>query len=550
MTDASTLIGHLSDIQGQSFVARLNGSGDPRGETVTVDGEQVLVGQLSSHVAIRQDGIHILAMVTRMHAVGPAGACADEASCRLLHLLPLGEIDGQGQFLRGVRHYPSVGAEVHVVGSAQVRTIFEKYRDQQFSLGHLHTHPDLDVCLDPTRMFGRHFAILGQSGSGKSWTVASLLQRTIKVMPRAHIILLDLHGEYCWHDDDGNLQSAFDPAIMHYVDARQLEIPYWLMTYSELIDLLIDRDDPNASTQIALLRETIRDLKKKANPELFAQGMSIDSPVYFSLAEMYQYFKAANSQKSDFGKTKGPLYGQFDEFLVKLQSRFNDSRYDFLLKPKVRNSSESLTGLLREFVGLGHDKRQITVIDLSAIPFDVRPTISAQIGRLAFEFNYWNPRYQEFPILLVCEEAHTYIPRASGTRFEGTRLSMERIAKEGRKYGVSLGVVSQRPHELSETVLSQCGTFLCMRMSNPDDQRYIRDLVPEGERDLIDILAALGRGEVMALGEAVPLATRFQFRRPEPAPRSEDVDFYRHWRSGPDDLDVDEIVSRWRLQRR
>jgi hypothetical protein len=180
----------------------------------------------------------------------------------------------------------------------------------------------------------------------------------------------------------------------------------------------------------------------------------------------------------------------------------------------------------------------------------VRPTISAQIGRLAFEFNYWNPRYQEFPLLLVCEEAHTYIPRAHGTRFEGTRVSMERIAKEGRKYGVSLGVVSQRPHELSETVLSQCGTFLCMRMTNPDDQRYIRELVPEGERDLINILAALGRGEVMALGEAVPLATRFQFRVPDPTPRSEDANFYQHWRSGPDDLDVDEIVERWRMQRR
>ncbi|MCA1803799.1 MAG: DUF87 domain-containing protein [Xanthomonadaceae bacterium] len=547
MTHSTTLIGHLTDIQGQSFTARLCLEGGASGIMVQVDGEEVLVGQLSSHVAIRQQDIHILATVTRMQTVPGA---SDTAGGQALELLPLGEVDAQGQFQRGIRHFPAVGAEVHAVGSNQVRVIFEQHRDKGFSLGHLHTHPDLEVCLDPGRMFGRHFAILGQSGSGKSWTVASLLQRTIQVMPKAHVILLDLHGEYCWHDDAGNLQSAFDPAVMHYVDARQLEIPYWLMTYAELIDLLIDRDDPHASTQIALLRETVRDLKKKANPELFAQGMSIDSPVYFSLVEMYQYFKAANSQKGDFGKSKGVLFGHFDEFLVKLQSRFNDSRYDFLLKPKLRTHSNTLAGLLREFVGLGDEKRQITVIDLSAIPFDVRPTISAQIGRLAFEFNYWNPRYQEFPLLLVCEEAHTYIPRAHNTRYEGTRLSMERIAKEGRKYGVSLGVVSQRPHELSETVLSQCGTFLCMRMTNPDDQRYIRELVPEGERDLINILAALGRGEVMALGEAVPLATRFQFRRPDPTPRSEDVDYFQHWRSGPDDLDVDEIVQRWRLQRR
>ncbi len=454
MTAQDTLIGYLSEVQGQGMTAHLDAALDTYTPTVSCDGETVLVGQLGSHVAVRQADIQVLAMVTRI-IDSDAGNGDETNSGRQLNLLPLGELDEQGRFHRGVRRFPSLGAEVHAVGTAQVRVIFEKFRDQGFSLGHLPTHPDLDVCLDPTRMFGRHFAVLGQSGSGKSWALASLLQRTVEVMPKAHIILLDLHGEYCWRDDRGQIQSAFDSEVMRYVDARQLEIPYWLMTYAELIDLLIERDDPNASTQIALLRETIRDLKKKANPELFAQGMSIDSPVYFSMVEMYQYFKAANSQKTDFGKTKGPLYGQFDEFLVKLQSRFNDSRYDFLLKPKRRTSSASLSGLLRDFVGLGEPKRQITVIDLSAIPFDVRPTISAQIGRLAFEFNYWNPHYQEFPLLLVCEEAHTYIPRAAGTRFEGTRQSMERIAKEGRKYGVSLGVISQRPHELSETVLSQ-----------------------------------------------------------------------------------------------
>ena len=127
---------------------------------------------------------------------------------------------------------------------------------------------------------------------------------------------------------------------------------------------------------------------------------------------------------------------------------------------------------------------------------------------------------------------------------------MERIAKEGRKYGVGLGVVSQRPHELSETVLSQCGTFLCLRLTNPDDQSYVRSLVPEAERDLVDILAGLGRGEAIALGEGVPLPTRLRFHKPDPTPSSDDVDFYEKWRTGPDDLDVDAIVDRWRRQQR
>jgi len=234
-----------------------------------------------------------------------------------------------------------------------------------------------------------------------------------------------------------------------------------------------------------------------------------------------------------------------------MQARFNAVRYDFLFKPKRRHSSSTLSDLLRDFIGLREPQRQITVIDFSPVPFDVRPTVSAQVGRLAFEFNYWNPRSREFPILLVCEEAHAYIPRGkSGGQYEGTRRSMERIAKEGRKYGVGLAVVSQRPHELSETVLAQCGSFICLRVTNPDDQQYIRDLVPDSEGGLVDILSTLGRGEALALGEAVPIPTRFQFYPPDPAPNSSDIDFYNYWKEGIQDLDVDAIVDAWRRQKR
>lgn len=155
-------------------------------------------------------------------------------------------------------------------------------------------------------------------------------------------------------------------------------------------------------------------------------------------------------------------------------------------------------------------KAAVTVIDLSSVPFDVRPTVAAQIARLAFEFNYWNPQYREFPILLMCEEAHAYIPRASDSQFAGSRKSMERIAKEGRKYGVGLAVVSQRPHEVSETVRAQCGTFIRLRITNPDDQSYVRSLVPESEGDLVSVLAGLGRRSVGDQLEAVGL---FRSRR-------------------------------------
>jgi DNA helicase HerA-like ATPase len=548
--ETDTLIGHVMRVRGSRIVAKLLEEDEGFKPVIMVGAESQLVGQVGSYVAIRQQGIRLLALVNQIEAQPGAGkTCRSAAGCTI-ELTPLGEVLDKGVFQRGVRRYPTPGAELHVVAPEEVSSIFVKYRAQRFNLGYLPNHPATGVYLDASALCSRHFAILGQSGSGKSWSVASLIQRAVAAMPKAHIILLDLHGEYCWRDRNGALQSAFNPEHARYLDARRLEIPYWLMTFAELVDLLIDRNDPGASVQTAFLRETIYALKKKTADKLELDSVSIDAPVYFSLAEVYRHFKEANELRTDFGKTKGALFGQFDEFLIKLMSRLNDVRYDFLLNPKRRTSSESLTGLLRDFVGLGEPKCQITVIDLSPVPFDVRPTVSAQIGRLAFEFNYWNPANREFPILLVCEEAHAYIPRESNSQFEGTRRSMERIAKEGRKYGVGLCVISQRPHELSETVLSQCGTYICLRITNPDDQAYVKKLVPEGEGDLVDILTALGRGEAMVLGEATPLPVRFQIYKPDPVPNSNDVDFHTYWSSGPDDLDFNGIVNRWRRQGR
>lgn len=324
------------------------------------------------------------------------------------------------------------------------------------------------------------------------------------------------------------------------------------MTYAELCDLLIDHSEREAANQTALFRDTLYDLKQGEKTPLGLERVTVDTPVFFSLDELMNRVKTENERMvpGQRGPVKGPLHGDFDRFLIRLQSKLNDVRYDFLLKPKKRTTSASLANLLRDFVGLGDPKRPVTVIDLSTVPFDVRPTVAAQIGRLAFEFNFWNPQYREFPMLLVCEEAHAYITRDRDSQYAGARKSMERIAKEGRKYGVGLAVVSQRPHELSETVLAQCGTFLCLRITNPDDQSYVRGLVPEAERGLVDILAGLGRGECLALGEAVPLPTRFRFHKPVPAPNSDDIDFYNKWKNGPDDINVEAIVDRWRRQQR
>ena len=561
-TSPNAVIGYIADVQGNLLVATLIEDEQGHAPIVTIGDEDVLVGQLGSYVAVKQNDVHLIAIVTRMteqeSLAGPTIETPGDDAARLpfakriARLTPVGSIIENGRFERGVAKYPTTGAEVHAIGSTDIAIMFDRFQSKGLSVGTLASHPSLRVYLDPTNLFGRHSAILGQTGAGKSWTVATIVQKTVEVMSKAHIIILDLHGEYCWKRKDGSRHYAFADAIVRHVDARDLEIPYWLMTYAELCDLLIEHSEREATNQTAFFRDCLLEGRKSENasatPVLGLSRVTVDTPIYFSLDDLLMEVRNKNVER--VGNRQGPMFGNFDRFLMRIESKLNDQRYDFLLKPKKRNTSASLSGLLRDFVGLGDPKRAVTVINLSSVPFDVRPTVAAQIGRLAFEFNYWNPKYREFPILLICEEAHAYIPRESESQFAGSRRSMERIAKEGRKYGVGLAVVSQRPHEVSETVLAQCGTFICLRITNPNDQGYVRSLVPESEGDLVSVLAGLGRGEALVLGEAVPLPTRLQFEKPDPTPNSDDVDFYDKWTTGPDDLDVDAIVNRWRSQER
>jgi ABC-type dipeptide/oligopeptide/nickel transport system ATPase component len=468
---SSVLIGYLTEVRGDGMEARMDSEHSGETPLIKIGNEEILAGHLGSYVIIKQAHVGVLALVFKMSEKDRFDQNGNRHSDRFLSLIPVGEIEENGTFIRGVRHFPTPGAKVYAVGIQEINAIFSKFREYEFFIGQLAVHKDYHLSLDPRALFGRHFAIIGQSGSGKSWTVTSLIQQTIKSMPKTHIIMLDLHGEYCWKDQDGTLHSAFPADRVSYVDALEMEMPYWMMTYAELVDLFIDRSDSGASMQMAFMREVLQQLKRKTAKEIGLPSVTIDTPIYFSLVDMYLQFKNANEERKDFGKVKGALYGQFDEFLVRMQSRFNDVRYDFLLKPKKRTDSSTLPDLLREFIGLGKKKANVTVIDLSSVPTDVRPAVTAQVGRLAYEFNYWNPRRREFPITLICEEAHAYIPREKGGQFEGAKKMMERIAKEGRKYGVSIGVVSQRPTELSETMLAQCSSFICFglltRMTKP-----------------------------------------------------------------------------------
>ncbi|MDH3925151.1 MAG: DUF853 family protein [Xanthomonadales bacterium] len=546
ISEKNTLLGYLVEANGSDFVAQLISEDEGFVPQITVDGIEVRIGQIGSYLMVRQSGTYVLVIVESMwQEVEPGGELT-----RLVRVNPLGEISAKGGFNRGVAHFPTTGAELHLVGAATLEVLFSKYSAADFKVGKLSSFESVDVFIDPDAFFGRHAAILGQSGSGKSWSVTSFIQSTLRAMPNAHIIILDLHGEYGTKDWDPSTTPPFPADKVRCIKASDLEIPYWLLTYEELIELLIDDDDPNASVQIAFLRGVLLELKREANEHLNIGHITVDSPIYFALDDLVSRFKYANETTADFGKSKTALTGKFDQLLVKLQSRLNDTRYDFLLRPQKRTSSDSLAGLLRDFVGLGEPDAKVTVLDLSSIPFDVHPTVTAQIGRLAFEFNYWNPRCREFPLFLVAEEAHAYIPRAHVGGHQGTRRSFERIAKAGRKYAVGLCVVSQRPNELSETVLSQCSTFVCLRITNPDDQEYVRALVPDAARGILEALTSLAQGEAIATGEGVPMPVRFQVTMPDPPPNAQDIEYAGMWSRGPKETDVEQIVDSWRRQRR
>jgi DNA helicase HerA-like ATPase len=542
----SKKIGIVVDVTAEIFTGKLSSQGSEEGAGKKLGDTGLRTGQVGSYLLIHQSDSQILVMVERSYHV----ADRQGQAVQMVRLTPLGEMIA-GKFTRGVSQFPSSGAEIHAVSQADLSQIFTKNDENGYKVGRLSSFDSIDVHIDASAFFGRHAAILGQTGSGKSWTVTSLIQSALRSMPYAHIILLDMHGEYCDKEVDGVVsRTPFAEFSARSLKAEDLEFPYWLLAFSELCELITDPTDENSSIQIAFLRSMLIRLKRDTNAHLDLGHITVDSPVYYALDDLVELVQKANAETSNFGKTQSASYGKFDQLLVRIGSLLNDTRYDFLMKPKLRKSTESLTELMKDLVGLGEPSASINVLDLSAVPFDVVPMVTAQIGRLAYEFNFWNPKCREFPIYLICEEAHEYIPREDIPRYREARRSMERISKNGRKYGVGLCLVSQRPHDVSETVLAQCSSFICLRISNPEDQEYIRSMVPDAARGTFAALTSLSKGEAIALGEAVPMPVRFKVDMPNPPPNSSDVDYAAKWRDSTIEISVEKLVSNWHKQLR
>jgi hypothetical protein len=491
------------------------------------------IGQLGSYVTLPQDeDQYAVGMITEMRRSTVGGDFKDGAGAdqRILEIQLVGTVRF-GRFERGVSIFPTVDGPVCTTDREDLRTIFSTYRDADFSIGEISIIEGERQYVDPNKMFSKHVAVFGSTGSGKSYSVASILQKVDRY-ENTHVIILDLHGEYI---------SAFSETG-NLIKITELELPYWLMNFEEMQETFVDEEEPSVHNQVMIMKEAVVDSKKAKNPTL-KEVLTVDTPVYFDFMDVRVRMQALDTERL-LGGREGPFYGQFTRFLVRLDGKLNDKRYEFIFKPKTYRTSETLTNLLSKIFGFDTGKH-ITVIDLSGVPFDVVNILVSLLGRVIFDFNLWNPARRDFPVLIVFEEAHNYLSGDLTSRHRAARKTVEKIAKEGRKYGVSCMIVSQRPAEISETIIAQCNNFVTLRLMNPNDQDYVRRLVPEALSNLIDILPTLRQGEAFVLGDAVALPVRVMIDPPSPEPSGADINFFEKWKYCEQETVVKDVVERW-----
>jgi len=531
MPDDSKTIGTVTSVSSSSVSAVMktgkngqaingNNTAGRIGSFVTIpDGTFTIVGMVSS---IRTDE-------SRRDQDGDGSGSPK----RVMDIQLIGTVH-DGSFTRGLSTYPFIGAPVLGADTASLKSIFSAYRSMDFSFGVLPQLEKERLYLDPDKFFAKHIALFGSTGSGKSCTTASILQK-VTSLENTHVVLLDLHGEYApAFADSGNL-----------INITEIELPYWLMNFDELVETLIDETETAATNQMMVMKEAILDSKRGKNLTL-KDYLTVDTPVFFDFLDVSARMRSLDTERTLSGK-EGPFYGQFTRFLVRLESKLTDKRYEFLFRPKNYKTSDTFPSLLTKLFALDSNKR-VTIIDLSRVPFDVINVLVSLLGRIIYDFNVWNEARADFPILIVFEEAHAYL--STHGRSHAARKTVERIAKEGRKYGVSCMIISQRPAEISETITAQCNNFIAMRLLNPNDQSYVRKLLPDALSDLMDVLPTLQQGEAYIIGDSVPVPSRIIIDIPSPRPASGDVKFFERWKTRQAETDVNSVVERWWKQER
>lgn len=483
----------------------------------------------------------------------------------IINTQPIGQLEDEGgniKFIKGIKNISIPPNGVSLATDDEIKNIFSVEESSKLIFAEHLINPDIKIEIDGDKFFSKHIAVVGSTGSGKSCTVAKIIQEAKEVesssINNSHIIIFDIHGEY---------KQAFPESNYLSIEDNSLKLPYWLMNSEELEDMFIESNERNSHNQVSQFKYAVIENKKRHNPDL---QITYDSPVYFSIEQVINYihnrnietvkvdktpatensdlfkekriFEATNSKRDETKISSGSFNGEFNRFLSRLETKMNDERLSFLLKTKKSKDdiykTDDLQLLVEQLLGYvnNNNNKNTTIIDLSSLPFEVISIVVSIVSRIVFDFSYYSTKMSaddktnETPFMLVYEEAHKYIPKNAEVRYKNTRLAVERIAKEGRKYGVSAMIVSQRPSEISSTVFSQCNNFVVMRLNNPDDQNYVKKLLPEAVVSYGDALASLEKREALIVGDAIATPTITKIMDTDPTPKSDDVKFYKEWK--------------------
>ena len=551
-----------------------------------IHGRVYKIGQVGSFVRIPQGYQDLFGVVSAVGADAvPEGVDVDDTGRWMAVELVGGALGGT--FERGVSQYPNIGDYVHLAVEHDIRAIYDRPGEGNVTIGSLSSAESIPAKIALNELITRHSALLGSTGSGKSTTVVSLVRAITSAtegtsLPSARVLLLDVHGEYAAPLADVATVFSVEPNDTE----KPLHIPYWALAVGDLLEFLTGG---TTDTQEAAFTDKIVEFKLKAHHEQQFPGVSsasitVDTPLPFSLKKLWYdlidietvTFEGDNRDEptlQDKGDpdeliapsykphglgAKGPFLNQrapgIRRQLDLLRSRLLDRRFDFLLHPgKWEPSLEGkpvadLDELLAGWLG---SDRPVTVLDLSGVPSAILERLVGAILKIVYEALFWSREKAEGgverPLLVVMEEAHRYL----GTQAKGLASELaQRIAKEGRKYGVGAMVISQRPSEVNETVLSQCGTFFALRLSNPDDRARVRGTLPDGLTGLLDVLPVLRTGEAVVTGEAakLPMRCRVELPAEEHRPRSEDPAVSEKWGLKRRDEGYDRVVASWRAQ--
>jgi uncharacterized protein len=479
--------------------------------------------------------------------------------------------DASNVFLRTLETVPDIDSLCFALDGTRLTSFMQVISSvtidgPRLSLGRFSLDEEAEAFLNGNRLFQRHAVIVGSTGSGKSWTTARLLGQMAQ-LPQTNAILFDIHGEYKPLQGDAfrHIRVAGPMDIEKGTGLKDgvLHLPYWLLGYDALISLFVDRSDQNAPNQSMMMARCITDAKRASlsDPKYAAilENFTIDSPIPFDLVSVLSKLEEHNSEMVPGAKPntekQGPYFDKLSRLVARLEAKRTDRRLGFLFQPPAECMSMDWLGTMMHMLISGRGaqpdaKGGIKVIDFSEVPSDVLPLMVSLLARAIFTTNQWTERTKRHPIALLCDEAHLYIPeRANSDSSDAVSVQIfERIAKEGRKYGIGLVVISQRPAEVNRTVLSQCSNVVAMRLTNGDDQAVIKRLLPDSLGSFGDLLPVLDTGEALVVGDASLLPTRVRVAKPSQEPDSHTVAFWDRWNDPKPNSDTENAVSAWRRQ--